>query len=83
MAEGALTWFANRASASTPVLQNQEPEVADTAPESTPVLQNQETAARRLARDGKWYTFAEFSEHYGYQAEEKWQDASSSIPVLN
>ena len=83
MAEGALTWFANRASASTPVLQDQEPEVGDLAPESTPVLQNQEPAARRLARDGNWYTFAEFSEHDGRQAEEKWQDASSSIPVLN
>ena len=103
MAEGALTWFANRksaiasmpvlqnqepavadmASASTPVLQNQEPEVADTAPESTPVLQNQEPAARRLARDGNWYTFAEFSEHYGCQAEEEWQEACSNVPVLN
>ena len=82
MAEAALTWFANRASASTPVLQDQEPEVGDLAPESTPVLQNQEPAARRLARDGKWYTFAEFSEHYGYQTKEKWQDASPSIPVL-
>ena len=59
MAEGALTWFANR-----------KPAVADMAPASMPVLQNQEPAARRLARDGKWYTFAEFSEHYGYQAEE-------------